>query len=361
MGKASHRKANRKDAWHRPPRGSRPLNSVEDVEAAEEVWTPDMPGRVTYLDDQVLGGGQSAAGVGPGGQLIPDDSGTTDPIPVVMFEPAQIVMMRNTVTGLLQETKTEAIVAQGFHRLSGGLVWTVKPAPGWEVRRLPGELVLRDSTGDIWARSKITPDPAWVSAAASYRDVVVFYGPKLGVRTPPGMNPARYSAAQRAAEFRQGRQDGLVTAATVTWQGEADGETLDWSTFLPGSLGQPLPVIFAPVANFTRHGGPDAFGLCRLGDHNLSVSAEAIKTVVARVSRTDIDLIDPAEAPPLNWLGGVHYSKGVHIDWRKAAASYGHVLLVTGRSLPLQPPADALAARKILEDLWGAIVPVQAA
>jgi hypothetical protein len=278
-----------------------------------------------------------------------------------MFEPAQIVMMRNTVTGLLQETKTEAIVAQGFHRLPVGMVWIVKPAPGWEVRRLPGELILRDSTGDIWARSKITPDPAWVSAAASQRNIVAFYGPKLGIRTPPGMNPARYSTAQRAAEFRQGRQEGLVTAATVTWCGQADGETLDWSTFLPGSFCQPLPVVFAPVTNFTRHGGPDAFGLGRLGDHDLSVPAQAIRTLLAKVSRTDIDLIDTAGAPPLNWLGGVHYSNGVHAGWREAALSRGQVLLLTGRSLPFQPPDDPLAALEILGDLWGAIVPVQAA
>jgi hypothetical protein len=278
-----------------------------------------------------------------------------------MFEPAQVVMMRNTVTGLVQEAKTEAIVAQGFHRLPGGPVWAIKPAPGWEVRRLPGELVLRDSSGDIWARSTITPDPAWISAAASQHTVIVFYGPNLGVRTPPGINPARYGTAQRAAEFRRGRQDGLVTAATVTWHGQASAETLDWLTFLPGSFGQPLPGIFAPASAFTRHGGPDVFGLSRLRDHDFSVAAEAIGTLIARVSRTDIDLFDPAEAPPFNWLGGVHYDEGIRDDWRKAALSQGRVLLLTGRHLPSQPPADPLATHEILGDLWGAIVPVQAA
>ncbi len=360
MGKASRRKAQRPDGWNRLPRGGRPLNSIEDVEAAAEVWTPDMPSRVTYLTDPVLGAGQLAAGLSPDGQLIRDNSGTAEPVPVVLFEPKQVALIQNMVTGLVQEAKTDAIVAQGFHRISGGPVWTVKSAPGWEVRRLPGELVLRDSTGDIWARSKITPDPAWVSAATSQRNVVVFYGPKLGVRTPEKLASARYSTAMRAAEFRQGRREGLVTAATVTWHGEADGETLDWSTFLPGSFCQPLPVIFAPLTNFTRHGGPDALGLRRLGDSDLAVPAEAIKTMVARVSRTDIDLIDPAEAQPYNWLGGVHYGRRVHADWRKAALSHGRVLLLTGRSLPSQPPADPLAALTILGALWGAVLPVQA-
>lgn len=360
MGRASKRKARRHDGRTQIPRGGRPLNTIEDVDAAEEVWTPVMPGRVTWLDDPVLGAGRPAAGLGPGRQIILDDSGTTEPIPVVMFEPAQIVMIRNTVTGLVQETKTEAIVAQGFHRLPGGPVWAIKPAPGWEVRRAPDELILRDSSGDIWARSTITPDPAWISAAASQQTVIVFYGPKLGVRTPPGMNQARYGTAQRVAEFRRGRQEGLVTAATVAWHGQASDETLEWYTFLPGSFGQPLPGIFAPASAFTRHGGPDAFGLSHLGDHGLAVAAEAIRTVTARVSKTDIDLFDPAETPPFNWLGGVHYDKGIHDDWLKAALSQGRVLLLTGRSLPSQPPANPLAAHGGLDDLWAAIVSVQA-
>lgn len=359
MGKARRIKAQRQQARHWPPRGSRPLNSIEDIEAAEDVWAPDMPGRVTYLTDPVLGGGQQAMGIGPGGQLIPDDSGTVEPIPVVMFEPAQVVMMRNKVTGLLQETRTEAIVAQGFHRMPGGMVQIIEPAPGWEVRRLPGELVLRDSTGDVWARSKITPEPAWVSAAVSQRDVIVFYGPKLGVRTPPGMNPARYTTAERAAEFRQARREGLVTTATVTWRGEATGETLDWITFLPGSFGQPQAGMFVPAADFTRNGGPEAFGLSRLGDHGLSVPADPLRTLVARVSRTDIDLIDPAEAVAFNMVGGVHYSEGIRKTWREAALSDGQVLLLTGRSLPLQAPDDPLACAEALADLWGAVVPVQ--
>jgi hypothetical protein len=27
-------------------------------------------------------------------------------------------------------------------------------------------------------------------------------------------------------------------------------------TLLPGSFGQPFPVLFTPIANFTTHGGP---------------------------------------------------------------------------------------------------------
>jgi len=361
MGKARRIKAQRRRSRYPQLRkGGRPLNTIEDIEAAGEVFGTDMPGRVTYLTDPALGGGQPAAGIGPDGNPIPDTSGTTEPTPVVLFEPTQIMMIENTDTGMLREGKTEGIVANGFHRMPGGMVWIVKPAPGWEVRRLPGELILCDGTGEVWASSKVTPDPAWVSAAASYRDIIVFYGPKLGVRTPPGMNPASYTTAKRAAEFRQGRREGLVTAATVKWRGEATDETLEWVTFLPGSFCQPLPGMFAPITNFTRNGGPEAFGLSRLRDHGLSVSADPIKTLIARVSRTDIDLTDPAEAPAFDFIGGVHYNEGVSGDWRKAAFSQGRVLLLTGHSLPTGPGRDPDHSLEALGELWGAVISVQA-
>jgi hypothetical protein len=358
MSKARRLRALRQERQNRIPRGGRRISSMEDIAATEEVWTSDMPGRFTYLDDPVLGLGRLAAGVGSGGQVI-DDSDTTDPIPVVLFEPVHVAMMTNTITGLVQEAKTDAIVASGFQRVPAGPLWTVQAAPGWEVRRVHGELVLRDGTGEVWARSSATPDPAWVSAATSQRDIIVFYGPKLGVRTPPGVKAARYGATERAAEFQQGRREGLVTAAVVRWQGQDDGEALEWSTFLPGSLGQPLAVVFAPEPNFTRHGGPDAFGLSRLGDNGLAVPAEPVRTVIARVSRTDIDLIDPAEAEPFNWLGGVHYREGVHPAWRESAVSNRQILLLTGRRLPLEEPADPGEAEEILGNLWGAIILAQ--
>ena len=273
--------------------GLRVIRTIEDLDAAGGEFTVDMPCRATYLTDPVLGGMRPASGIGPDGNLIADDSGTIEPFPVVLFEPTRAAMVWHPDTSMIHEAKTEDIVAHGFHWIPDNPAWALKPAPGWEVRRMPSELVLRDSSGEIWASSKVTLDPRWVSAAASYKHVAVFYGPNLGVRTPPGMNAAEYAAVKRAAEFREARRQGLVTAATVTWCGEATDETLEWMTFLPGSFGQPLPGVFAPVTNFARHGGPEAFGLARLRDHGLAVSADPIKTLIARVSHTDIDLTDP--------------------------------------------------------------------
>ena len=123
--------------------------------------------------------------------------------------------------------------------------------------------MLCDGSGEIWAASDLTPDPQWVSAAVSYRHVIVFFGPRLGVRVPPETEPASYTTAARAREFRSGRKHGLVSVATVKWQGEASGESLDWVIFLPDSSGQRVPGIFVPAPTFARQGGPAAFGLAR--------------------------------------------------------------------------------------------------
>jgi hypothetical protein len=51
-----------------------------------------MPCTLTYLDDPVFGRGVfPVADITEDGILIPDRSGTVDPIPVVMFEPSRCV------------------------------------------------------------------------------------------------------------------------------------------------------------------------------------------------------------------------------------------------------------------------------
>jgi hypothetical protein len=331
---------------------------VEDLANSGDLFAAGMPGRITYLTDPVLGGMRPAQ-LDRAGQLVADDSGVVEPMPAVLFEPVRVVMIKNTESGMVQEAKTEAIIASGFRRIPDLPAWRIDPAPGWEVQRLPDGLALRDSSGEIWASSEITLDPAWISAATSYRYVVAFYGPKLGVRVPPRMNAASYTTARRAAEFREGRRQGLISAATVTWHGELTDETLDWVTFLPGSFGQPFPGLFAPIANFTMHGGPDMFGLTRVSDHDLAVPAEPVQTLVAQVSRTDIDLLDPADTRVLGQIGGVHYSEGLPTEWRQAALGNGRILLISGRRLPGLSGSSARQSSQALRELWAAFVPVQ--
>ena len=159
MSKARRNKAQRQQAQRAQPGTSRQIRTIEDIDAAGEIFLTDMPCRVTYLNDPVFGRMRPATGIDPGGNLIADNSGTVEAIPVVLFEPAQIMVMKNKVTGMVQEGKTGGIVAAGFHRVPGHPVWAVQPAPGWEVRRRPGELVLRDGTGEIWAAGKVHARP----------------------------------------------------------------------------------------------------------------------------------------------------------------------------------------------------------
>jgi hypothetical protein len=351
VGRASRSKQDRR-SQAASLRGSTPVQTLENLQA-DGLLEAGMPGRVTYLTDPVLGSMQMAAGV-HGGKLIAGDSATTEPLPVMMFEPGRAVILENTAAGVAQEGRVEAIVAAGFGRVPPGPVWAVESAPGWQLQRRPGELVLRDTNGDTWASSPVTPDPRWVSAAASYGHVMVLYGPQLGVRCPDGASPDRYTTGARAAEFRQAREYGLVTAAIVRWQGEPTGETLGWVAFLPGSFGQPLPGIFAPVSVFARHGGPAAFGLSPV--HGAASPVGPAGMLTARVTHTDIDLMDPAD-PELGWIAGVNYPEGIGGAWRRAARRHQEALLLTGPVCPGMPAAARQhRAGTAPDELWAGVV-----
>lgn len=119
MSKARRNRAQRQQVQRAQPGASRQIRTIEDIDAAGELFITDMPCRVTYLNDPVFGRMRPAAGIDPGGNLIADNSGTVEAIPVVLFEPAQIMVMKDKVTGMVQEGKTGGIVAAGFHRVPG--------------------------------------------------------------------------------------------------------------------------------------------------------------------------------------------------------------------------------------------------
>lgn len=112
MGKGQRIRAQRRSRPLRP----RLINSPDELEASGIDCMPDMPCRLTFLDDEVLGGMQQVTGVQPDGMLERDRTGTVEPLPVVLFEPPQAVMLTNRVTGLSQEARVEGVIAGGSIR-----------------------------------------------------------------------------------------------------------------------------------------------------------------------------------------------------------------------------------------------------
>jgi hypothetical protein len=114
------------------------------------------------------------------------------------------------------EGQVETIIKAGLQPLTWPAA-LVQPAVGWSLRRMGDGIELRDVHGGPWVRCSITLEPRWVSAAVSWRQVLVLYGVRLGVRVPPIQGNRRYGPAERRAELKQARQAGIVAAGFVRW------------------------------------------------------------------------------------------------------------------------------------------------
>ncbi|GAA1800344.1 hypothetical protein HC028_16940 [Planosporangium flavigriseum] len=135
----------------------------------------------------------------------------------LLIEVAEPLMVRQPLTGRIDELQVELLILRGFSRyLPGADV----PAPSsrWVLDHRAAGLELRDAAGNLWARVPADPDPEWLAAAGRDGHVVVLYGAWLGVRTPSGVRDSQYGPAQRAAELRAARPRGHVAVAAVPWR-----------------------------------------------------------------------------------------------------------------------------------------------
>jgi hypothetical protein len=142
-------------------------------------------------------------------------------------------------------------------------------------------------------------NPSRPSTAATTLDL----GPRLGIRVPPGRSTSSYTVRARGEEVQRGRHQGLLVGATVTWHPVPLDETLGWILFPPGLFNQPLPVVYMPVWELDRHGGPDTFGLTPF--HSLTRTPTA-HDLIAHVSDTDVDIHRPTGDPELSFIAGYH-------------------------------------------------------
>ena len=326
----------------------------------------EMPCRATFMDDPLFGGHPATVtGITPEGGLITETGGAAGRIPVLLFEPVHALAVKDGVTGLMHEARTDGLVGAGWQRVPPQFIMAGLPADGWGLYRTGAGVELRDPYGCTFAEGHLVLDPEWVSAAVSARSVMVLVGPRLGVRVPPGRSPESYTDRDRAREFREGRQYGLLAAATVKWHSTLPAETVSWELLAENTLGpQSPPVAYVPLLNLKAHGGPQAFGftdLSRFGSGPLEIPVTP--DLAARLTGTDVDLIRPDDDTG-GFVAGYLNTGGPGDErfatWRASAARHGRILVITG-SQELLPAGEDTGFAPVLEVVrasHGALVPL---
>lgn len=326
----------------------------------------EMPCRATFLDDPVFGSGHPATvtGMTPEGDLITDDSHEAERVPVLLFEPVHAIGLRDPVTGLMHELRTDSLVGAGWQRVPARFVMAALPADGWGLHRTATGVQLCDPYGGIIAEGRPALEPEWVSAAVSTGSVLVFFGPRLGVRVPPGRSPESYTTRARAQEFREGRENGLVVTATVRWNTGAPEETTTWVLLAESVLGpQTPPVAYVPLLNFKQAGGPQTFGFAKLSGFGLEpTEIPAARDLAARLTDVDVDLVrseDETGGFVVGYLNPAGPDDERFAAWRAAAGRHGHILVITG-TRDLLPSEDTGLADilDVIRASHGALVPL---
>ena len=374
MGKADRNRRNRRrrpgaaerlkrDGSTGPLRGG----SAEAMELIEQVAAEtEMPCRATFLDDPLFGGRPArVTGTTPEGDLITDSGTDADQLPVLLFEPVHTIAIKDPVTGLSHEPRIDTLVGTGWQRVPPRFVMVGLPADGWGLYRTTTGVELLDPYGCVYAEGRLALDPEWVSAAVSTGAVMVFIGPDLGIRIPPGRSPESYTDRDRIREFRDGRENGLLAAATVKWHTSPPDETATWVLLRENELGPACPpVAYVPLLNLKAHGGPQAFGfasLDRLGAEQ-AMEIPVARGLAARITDADVDLIRPGDETGV-FIAGYRNPGGPDDErfaaWRAAAARHGHILVISG-SRDLLPSQDTGFAYivDVVRASRGALVPL---
>jgi hypothetical protein len=373
MGKAERNRRNRRqrpgpaerlkrDGSTGPLRGG----SAEARELFEHVAAEtEMPCRATFMDDPLFGGrAAKVTGMTPEGGLITGRGPDADQVPVLLFEPVHTVAVQDPVTGLYHEARIDTLVGTGWQRVPPRFLMAGLPADGWGLYRTAAGVELVDPYGGLYAEGRLALDPEWISAAVSTGAVMVFIGPNLGIRIPPERPPESYTDRDRIREFRYGRENGLLAAATVKWHTSPPGETATWVLLRENELGPACPpVAYVPRLNLKAHGGPQAFGFAsleKLGAEPMEIPVA--RGLAARITDADVDLIRPDDETGF-FIAGYRTPGGPGDErfaaWRAAAARHGHILVITG-SRDILPSEDTDYARvvDVVRASRGAFVPL---
>lgn len=314
----------------------------------------EMPCRATFIDELFPGTSfASVSDITADGQPIFGQDEHHDRMPVMMFEPERMVAAQDPATGTMHDLRTEGLVTAGFTRVPPAVFLGAMPADGWNLHRTADGPVLLDPYGGTVAEGNLTFDPEWVSAAASARQVLVLIGPRLGIRVPPGRDPASYTPEERLKEFHECRRAGLMIAAVVGWRGLDQDKTLKWTLLCRGSLGLALPLVYVPAVALRAHGGAEAFGLTEFLPPGSPINEPSLaRNMVAELTATDLDLIQPDVDRELGWICGYspgHENQHVFRAWRQEAYECGYILVASGdKELSVTGPDCADRAMQVL-------------
>jgi hypothetical protein len=375
MGKAERNRRKRQQRQPSPEErlrregqsGPLPGDSAEARALIEQVNAEtEMPCRAVFLDDPLFADSAHATvtGMTPEGDLATDGSSDPRRVPVLLFEPVHVIAFQDSSTGLPYEARTTLLVGAGWQRPPARFVIAGLPADGWGLYRTATGVKLVDPYGGIYAEGRLDLDPEWVSAAVSAGGVLVLVGPKLGIRVPPDQSPESYADQDRVREFRAGRRDGLLAAATVQWHTGPPTETMSWVLLREGTLGPSLPpVAYVPQLNLKPRGGPQAFGLASLAAFGLEpMEIPATHGMVAKLTETDVDLHRPGTDLD-SYIAGYRNPGGPgderFAEWRASAARHGRILVVTGsRNLLPGEKTTLEALLDVVRSSHGAVVPL---
>jgi hypothetical protein len=176
----------------------------------------DDNGRLLYMNSPSLGLGQVATGIDTDTGTV-QTSDSEDPMPVALFEPER-AMLAKSPGEEPTELQVEGAIAAGMRRFPRGIA-DLRTIPGWALHRLDDDRIeLRSPDGGVYSRITVPASPGWYSAALHHGYVVCFYGPQLGVRTPPGSTSEQYTDAKRLDEFRTARGRGLVAGGIIVYR-----------------------------------------------------------------------------------------------------------------------------------------------
>ena len=300
----------------------------------------------------------------PEGGLITDRGPDADRVPVLLLEPVHTIAVADPVTGLSHEPRIDILVGLGWQRVPPRFLMAGLPADGWGLHRTATGVELLDPYSGVYAEGRLALDPEWVSTAVSTGAVMVLIGPSLGIRVPPRRSPESYTDRDRIREFREGRENGLLAAATVKWHTSPPDETATWVLLRENELGPACPpVTYVPLLNLKAHGGPQAFGFSSLDKlWAKPMEIPVAPGLAARITDADVDLIRPGDETGV-FIAGYRNPSGPDDErfaaWRAAAARHGQILVIAGsRDLLPRDDIDFAHVVDVIRTSRGALVPL---